>query len=255
MLVIIRDGYTNKDTQLCLKVGTGKGEWEYERDFLRDIAHTEAGRYFPRIVDAFPWRGNDGVQKYVIVMDFLEGFRTLEDFVASYGSDGVPPGLAQSVLSEIINVLVLLHQETVTYQRRRRTRTRARCHADFHECNIMVKLEAGRVQVMVIDPHKESLMKPHNSWTDMFFVAKHAVMLSCCDTKPKAAMKEARINELPTGVRQYIFEALGESNFEGAVKFGDISDKNGMFWDRKKRSKKVKPAAQMLEYVNRNRVY
>lgn len=257
---IIRDGYTNKDTRHCLKVGAGKAEWEYERDFLAEIADTNVAQYFPRIIDSFPWRGNDGIQKYVIVMEFLEGFVTLKDFVASYVDEGgVPPGVAQSVLTEIVNVLYLLHSQMVTTTSRRgKTKTKPRCHADYHECNIMVRYDGRRVEVMVIDPHKPSQMKPHNTYNDMLFAAKHAVMLAQVSTKPKDAMKEASINQLPAGVRGYIFEALGESNFEAAYaqKFGEICDKNGFFWDRPRRSpksQKIKSAPEMLAYLRRNR--
>jgi len=291
---LVRDGPTKNDTLLCLKVGNDVGGWEYERDFLRERADKQCAKcsksvdkddeqcphcghtgddwkkitpsapYFPRIHDAFEWKdkNRDGALKYVLVMDFFEGFKTLKDFVASYAA-GVPPALAQRVLTEIVRITALMHTEMVTTIRKRRggmkTTTKPLCHADYHECNIMVKIDNGQVQVRVIDPHMPSTMKPHNKYTDMVFVAKHAVMLSCRGNNPKDEMKEAVINELPTGLRRYIHEALGASNFDEAkaLKFKDISDKNEAFWGRKnseniKRHKYIKSADDMHKYLRQN---
>merc|ERR1711964_747904 len=164
--------------------------------------------------------------------------------------------------TEIVRITALMHTEKVTTTKKRKGRMKTTikplyCHADYHECNIMVKVDNGQVQVRVIDPHMPSPMKSHNEYTDMVFVAKHAVMLSCRGAQPKDAMKEAVINELPTGLQRYILEALGTSNFHDAKMrptstFGDICDKNDSFWGRKKRKKHIKSADQMYKYLSHN---
>jgi len=284
---MVRDGPFPQDNIRCLKVGACEAGWAYERDFLLKIADSPAAPYFPRIHDAFEWkdRNSGGALKYVLVMDFLEGFKPLKDFVGSYGSDGVPPALAQQVLTEIVRVTAVMHAVTVTttktkkyFSRRLKKRctkttttTKPLCHADYHEENIMVKVDHGQVQVRVIDPHKVSQMKPHNNYTDMFFVAKHAVMLSCQGGPRtiKHAMQDAVINELPTGVQRYIHEALGASNFTEAaiiegvkveeLEFGGMSNKQGQFWDNVSeigrpvvRSTHIKSADYMHKYLSQN---
>jgi len=129
----------------------------------------------------------------------------------------------------------------------------------------MIGFNDGIVNVVVIDPHQADDMKVAEPWSDMTFLARHAISLTLTkeqrakERTARDAMKEvilADLDEHHPQVYGFVKKCLGEKNCQAlnlkiAKDFAKIPP--GM-WEFGRKCKQIATAAEMLDFMQTQHV-
>merc|ERR1711964_829138 len=172
-------------------------------------------------------------------MELLVGYTDLEDYIKE-NAGKIPSKVADEIMEQILMICDNMHKTelSTTFKRGRISKREQKrygpkgkpkvnycAHADFHNENIMIGVKDGKVNVVIIDPHKSSNFKVAEPWSDMTFVARHAIGLAltaeevAADTARKA-MKNVILTDLKKDhprVYDFVRKCLGEKVFPKLV--------------------------------------
>jgi len=259
---------------VCLKSSREDGAFnaaKYEVDWLRKM-HGVLPKHFPQIHDLFE---QDGAA--CIVMELLVGYTDLGDYIKE-NAGNIPSKVADEIMEQILMICDKMHTTVLstTIKKFRKKKNRELfpdgkpihkycAHADFHNENIMIRVKDDNdVNVVVIDPHKQNMMKKAEPWFDMTFVARHAIGLTLTAEEVAAARtaRNAMKNVILTGLKKdhprvydFVRKCLGEKAFPKLVIANDFCQMPPGMWEFGRKYQEVATASKMLEFMNRGALY